>query len=242
MYFVYLWYIYQHSRERAQQVTAEEALMEIKRGAVADIYVCRPAPEKEEGDEEERSAARNSTFRKVYYKLEGEFYYANVMEISLFYRRVRELEKNKSARKVRIYEGEGRDLSQQLTKSASISAKMILPILIPVLLTTSSAGKMFRSIIKSNEGYRPDVLFKDIAGLGNAKIEISELVDFLKDPSKYKKIGAKVPKGALLAGPPGTGKTMMAKACAGEADVPFFSVSGSEFVELYAGMGATRVR
>ena len=64
----------------------------------------------------------------------------------------------------------------------------------------------------------------------------------MRDPAKYKKIGAKVPKGALLAGPPGTGKTMMAKACAGEADVPFFSVSGSEFVELYAGMGAKRVR
>ena len=228
--------------ERAQQVTAEEALMQIKKGAVTEIHVCRPVPEKEEGDEEERSAARNSTFRNVYFKLEGETYYANVMEISLFYRRIRELEKNKSTKKVRIYEGEGRDLSQQLTRSASTSAKLILPILIPILLMTSSAGRMFKSVIQSNKGYRPDVLFKDIAGLGNAKIEISELVDFLKDPSKYKKIGAKVPKGALLAGPPGTGKTMMAKACAGEADVPFFSVSGSEFVELYAGMGATRVR
>ena len=154
-------------------MTAEEALLEIKNGAVTEIYVCKPATEKEEGDEEEKSATRNSTFRKVYYKLEGEFYYANVMEISLFYRRVRELEKNKSTRNVRIYEGEGRDLSQQLTKSASISAKLILPILIPILLATSSAGKMFRSIIKNNEGYRPDVLFKDIAGLGNAKVEIS---------------------------------------------------------------------
>ena len=89
---------------------------------------------------------------------------------------------------------------------------------------------------------KPSTLFKDIAGLGNAKIEVSELVDFLRAPKKYKDIGARVPKGALLAGPPGTGKTMLAKACAGEANVPFFSVSGSEFVELFAGMGALRVR
>ena len=84
--------------------------------------------------------------------------------------------------------------------------------------------------------------FKDVAGMDQAKVEISEFVDFLKNPDKYLKIGAKLPKGALLAGPPGTGKTLLAKACAGEAGVPFYFVSGSEFVEMFVGLGASRVR
>lgn len=86
------------------------------------------------------------------------------------------------------------------------------------------------------------VKFKDVAGLDEAKNEIKEFVDFLKKPKKYKDIGAKIPRGALLAGPPGTGKTMVAKACAGEAGVPFFYVSGSDFVEMFVGVGASRVR
>ena len=86
------------------------------------------------------------------------------------------------------------------------------------------------------------VKFKDVAGLDEAKSEVREFVDFLKKPAKYKDLGAKIPRGALLAGPPGTGKTMMAKACAGEAGVPFFYVSGSDFVEMFVGVGASRVR
>lgn len=86
------------------------------------------------------------------------------------------------------------------------------------------------------------VKFKDVAGLDEAKYEIKEFVDFLKKPKKYKDIGAKIPRGALLSGPPGTGKTMLAKACAGEAGVPFFYVSGSDFVEMFVGVGASRVR
>jgi AFG3 family protein len=86
------------------------------------------------------------------------------------------------------------------------------------------------------------VKFKDVAGLDEAKLEIQEFVDFLKKPRKYKEMGAKLPRGALLAGPPGTGKTMVAKACAGEAGVPFFFVSGSDFVEMFVGVGASRVR
>ena len=86
------------------------------------------------------------------------------------------------------------------------------------------------------------VTFKDVAGLYGAKDEVMEIVDFLKNPKKYTSLGAKIPKGALLVGPPGTGKTMLAKAVAGEANVPFFSISGSDFVEMFVGVGASRVR
>lgn len=86
------------------------------------------------------------------------------------------------------------------------------------------------------------ITFKDVAGLDEEKEEMAELVDFLKDPSKYSKIGARIPKGALLVGPPGTGKTLLAKSVAGEANVPFYTISGSDFVEMFVGVGASRVR
>jgi len=89
---------------------------------------------------------------------------------------------------------------------------------------------------------RVKIDFKDVAGLEEAKIEVKEIVDFLKNPKKYTDLGGKIPKGALLVGPPGTGKTLLAKAVAGEANVPFFSISGSDFVEMFVGVGASRVR
>jgi len=87
-----------------------------------------------------------------------------------------------------------------------------------------------------------NISFKDVAGLEGAKYEVEEIVDFLKNPQKYTELGGKIPKGALLVGPPGTGKTLLAKAVAGEAKVPFFSLSGSDFVEMFVGVGASRVR
>jgi len=87
-----------------------------------------------------------------------------------------------------------------------------------------------------------NITFKDVAGLAEAKQEVEEIVSFLKSPGKYTKLGGKIPKGALLVGPPGTGKTLLAKAMAGEANVPFFSMSGSDFVEMFVGVGASRVR
>jgi len=99
---------------------------------------------------------------------------------------------------------------------------------------------------KSRARLQPDsarkVTFKDVAGVEEAKEELSEVIDYLKDPGKYRRIGAKIPKGLLLIGPPGTGKTLLAKAIAGEAGVPFFSMSGSDFVEMFVGVGASRVR
>ena len=87
-----------------------------------------------------------------------------------------------------------------------------------------------------------ELSFDDVAGLENAKRDLYEIVGYLKDPQHYRKLGAKIPKGILLMGPPGTGKTLLAKAVAGEANVPFFSISGSEFIEMFVGVGASRVR
>src|SRR5436190_674986 len=86
------------------------------------------------------------------------------------------------------------------------------------------------------------ITFKDVAGVEEAKDEVQELVEFLRDPKKFQKLGGRIPKGVLMVGPPGTGKTLLARAIAGEADVPFFSISGSDFVEMFVGVGASRVR
>ena len=93
-----------------------------------------------------------------------------------------------------------------------------------------------------DKGAKVNITFADVAGLDEAKVEVMEIVDFLKNPKKYTALGGKIPKGALLIGPPGTGKTLLAKAMAGEAQVPFFSLSGSDFVEMFVGVGASRVR
>lgn len=93
-----------------------------------------------------------------------------------------------------------------------------------------------------DKGTKVNITFADVAGLDEAKVEVMEIVDFLKNPKKYTALGGKIPKGALLVGPPGTGKTLLAKAMAGEAQVPFFSMSGSDFVEMFVGVGASRVR
>lgn len=103
-----------------------------------------------------------------------------------------------------------------------------------------SVGKSKAKVYEKSD--KQKVTFKDVAGQAGAKQEVKEIVDFLKNPQKYTDLGGKIPKGALLVGPPGTGKTLLAKAVAGEADVPFFSMSGSDFVEMFVGVGASRVR
>jgi AFG3 family protein len=137
--------------------------------------------------------------------------------------------------------------------------RSILPILLLALLFILMSRKMMGSgpggggpggifsIGKSKaqlfeKGTRVNITFADVAGLDEAKVEVMEIVDFLKNPKKYTALGGKIPKGALLVGPPGTGKTLLAKAVAGEAKVPFFSLSGSDFVEMFVGVGASRVR
>ena len=115
-----------------------------------------------------------------------------------------------------------------------------------ILRQAQGAGNQAFSFGKSRArmftGDRPTVTFKDVAGNEEAKQELQEVVEFLKEPQKFASLGARIPKGVLLVGPPGTGKTLMAKAVSGEAGVPFFSISGSEFVEMFVGVGASRVR
>ena len=115
-----------------------------------------------------------------------------------------------------------------------------------MMRSNSSGGGIFnvgksKARLYDKEG-AVNITFADVAGLEGAKVEVKEIVDFLKNPSKYTELGGKIPKGALLVGPPGTGKTLLAKAVAGEAKVPFFSLSGSDFVEMFVGVGASRVR
>ncbi|MBR5421089.1 MAG: ATP-dependent zinc metalloprotease FtsH [Lachnospiraceae bacterium] len=134
----------------------------------------------------------------------------------------------------------------------SLVASYVLPIILLWILMgflfrriERSGGGMFgigRSNARVYEGKETGITFKDVAGEDEAKESLVEIVDFLHNPGKYSKIGARIPKGALLVGPPGTGKTLLAKAVAGEAGVPFFSLAGSDFVELYVGVGASRVR
>lgn len=123
---------------------------------------------------------------------------------------------------------------------------VILWVLLSFLFRKMSGGGMMGGVGKSNAKVyvqkETGVTFKDVAGEDEAKESLQEVVDFLHNPGKYTKIGAKLPKGALLVGPPGTGKTLLAKAVAGEAHVPFFSLAGSDFIELYVGVGASRVR
>lgn len=104
----------------------------------------------------------------------------------------------------------------------------------------ANTGKSNARLFEGNE--KVNINFNNVAGLDEAKEEVMEIVDFLKYPEKYKKLGATIPKGVLLTGPPGTGKTLMTKAMAGESGVPFFSISGSDFVEMFVGVGAARVR
>ncbi len=144
-----------------------------------------------------------------------------------------------------IDEGGNAILMQILYYVVLIAAMYFITMLIMRRITGGSGGIM--NVGKSNAKLydmtkKTGVTFADVAGEEEAKESLTEMVDFLREPKKYLEIGARLPKGALLVGPPGTGKTLLAKAVAGEADVPFFSMSGSEFVEMYVGVGASRVR
>ena len=149
----------------------------------------------------------------------------------------------------------GVKIEKEIPDSSGFLMSMILTYIVPMLLVWFLLSLLFRKMSKGGgimgvgktnaKVYvqkETGVTFKDVAGEDEAKESLQEVVDFLHNPGKYTKIGAKLPKGALLVGPPGTGKTLLAKAVAGEANVPFFSLTGSDFIELYVGVGASRVR
>ncbi len=128
----------------------------------------------------------------------------------------------------------------------TLAPLLVMIIVVILILGRLSGGKKarkkFTAKTRKKQSELQDVTFADVAGAGEAVLELSEIKDFLTDPDRFKDIGAKIPKGVLLYGPPGTGKTLLARAVAGEAGVPFFTLSGSDFVEMYAGVGASRVR
>ncbi|MBM3160018.1 MAG: ATP-dependent zinc metalloprotease FtsH [Bacteroidetes bacterium] len=189
--------------------------------------------------EMEEAIKKIGTDKEVIFELEDIGDYGNFENI---------LEKNKAK-----YKNRERPNYLSIILSYLLPFVIIVAIWIFVMRRMSSgggsgggAGQIF-NIGKSraqvyDKGKSTNVTFEDVAGLQGAKEEIEEIVEFLKNPKKYTELGAKIPKGALLVGPPGTGKTLLAKAVAGEAKVPFFSLSGSDFVEMFVGVGASRVR
>jgi cell division protease FtsH len=141
---------------------------------------------------------------------------------------------------------EGSQLFQQLLFSILLPLLVIIAVWVLIMRQIQAGGNKAMTFGKSraklvNEG-QTKITFEDVAGVDEAKEELKEIVEFLKDPQKFSRLGGKIPKGVLLVGPPGTGKTLLAKAVAGEANVPFFSISGSDFVEMFVGVGASRVR
>jgi cell division protease FtsH len=182
----------------------------------------------------------------------GPHFYMNIGDLKTYEERLADIQKNFDE-KDRIY-----STYEKRTDIFGEVFSWLLPVILLIAVwlfifrrmsagAGGGAGNIFnvgksRAQIFDKDTTTVRIDFKDVAGLEEAKIEIKEIVDFLKNPKKYTDLGGKIPKGALLVGPPGTGKTLLAKAVAGEANVPFFSISGSDFVEMFVGVGASRVR
>lgn len=184
-------------------------------------------------------------------KFRGPHFVLTVSSVDDFLRRIEKVQDEaqiQKERRVYPHSTEETNWMSELTWIAPILIMVVLWLFMMRRMSGGSGGPgQIFNIGKSkavlfDKDTNVNITFDDVAGLDGAKIEIKEIVDFLKNPKKYTDLGAKIPKGALLVGPPGTGKTLLAKAVAGEAKVPFFSLSGSDFVEMFVGVGASRVR
>lgn len=180
----------------------------------------------------------------------GPHFIVSVPDVKFFLEQVKEVQQSAGIPKEKMVFPSREDRtewSDQLSWILPIIIMVVIWIFIMRRMNGAGGGGQIFNIGKSkavlfDKDTNVQVNFNDVAGLDGAKIELKEIVDFLKNPKKYTDLGAKIPKGALLVGPPGTGKTLLAKAVAGEARVPFFSLSGSDFVEMFVGVGASRVR
>jgi len=212
----------------------------------------------------EKSIKQKTEFEKFREKnLRGPQFYFTISDFGVFNSDVKDIQDkavqeylkiNPEANAIGVRNEYNFDIKQDTSRSWGVELFWIIPMVLLCFLIFSSfrgirgggpggifnMGKSKAQLFDSKTN--DNVSFKDVAGLEGAKYEVEEIVDFLKNPKKYTELGGKIPKGALLVGPPGTGKTLLAKAVAGEAKVPFFSLSGSDFVEMFVGVGASRVR
>jgi len=212
----------------------------------------------------EKAIKNKTEFEKFREKNEkGPHYFLTISDFNTFYYDVKNiqdkavqeyLKTNPETNEVVVRNDYNFDIKQDTSKGWGLDFFWILLMILLLVFMISSfrglrgggpggifnIGKSRAQLFDSKNN--DNISFKDVAGLEGAKYEVEEIVDFLKNPKKYTELGGKIPKGALLVGPPGTGKTLLAKAVAGEAKVPFFSLSGSDFVEMFVGVGASRVR
>ncbi len=220
--------------------------IEIINGEVAEIYIKKDKLEKNQYKDLYNRGLTKTPGSGPHYKF-------LIGSLDIFEKRMEDAQKDFP---------ESEKVPYSFSKRSDISIGDVLSWVLPILILVAvwlyifrrmsgggpgGAGSIFnvgksKAILFDKESTNVKTDFKDVAGLEEAKMEVKEIVDFLKNPKKYTELGGKIPKGALLVGPPGTGKTLLAKAVAGEANVPFFSMSGSDFVEMFVGVGASRVR
>jgi cell division protease FtsH len=224
---ILLWNTFQHGKPAQKELSLTEFVEEIDQGRIKDVTI--------------RGSQVTGEFKGVQPGLDGDKFYTEIMEP---YAAV--LVPKLLAAKVNVKSEEPKD-SPLLTLLFTWAPVLVLVAFwIFFMRQMQTGGNKAMSFGKSKAKLLntsgKKVTFKDVSGVEEAKEELSEIVEFLKEPQKFQKLGGRIPKGVLLMGPPGTGKTLLARAIAGEANVPFFSISGSDFVEMFVGVGASRVR